>query len=83
MSDPGNARTRGRPILAVLAALWLALGFWAIEDGDMWRGAAGVALGLLNGAGYLWPDTAVTRFMDAPLFGRRKTADALDASDRG
>lgn len=83
MTEPGNVRRRRRPIVAVLGAFWVAMGFWAIEGGDTWRGAACVALGLLHVVGHLWPDTAVARFLHAPLFGRKKKADALSAPDRG
>lgn len=76
MTESGDAttaaRTRGRPITMVIAVVWVGLGFWAVEDGDMWRGAAGVALGLLFLSTWLWPESAFTRFAEASPFRRKK-----------
>jgi hypothetical protein len=83
MTDPGSARTRGRPVVAVLAVGWVALGFWSIEDGRMWHGAAGVALGTLTMISYLWPDSALSRWMDRPVVRRRRPAAEVSAPDRG
>lgn len=83
MTGSESAGTRGRPIIAVIALLWVGLGFWAIEDGDMWRGAAGVALGALWAWSYLRPDSTVTRFMDKPIFRRKQHAEPVGTGDRG
>lgn len=83
MTGSESARTRGRPIIAVLAVLWVGLGFWAIEDGDMWRGAAGVALGALWAWSYLRPDSRFTTFVEKPIVSRRKRAEQVGTPDRG
>jgi hypothetical protein len=67
----------------VLAVAWVALGFWAVKDDEMWRGAAAVALGALWGSMYWWPDSVVTRLMEKPMFKRRKHSDEVSAPDRG
>lgn len=69
--------------MAFLAVLWVGLGFWAIEGGDMWRGAAQVALGVAFGATYLWPDSRFTHYMEKPVFRRKKHAEQVGTPDRG
>ncbi|SED25568.1 hypothetical protein SAMN04489844_4027 [Nocardioides exalbidus] len=66
----------------MIAVGWVALGFSAIEDGDMWRGAVTVGLGALWGSMYLWPESAVSRFAQKPIFRRRKT-EKLSGPGRG
>jgi len=75
MTASSDTRRRGRPIFLVLALGWVTLGIIGIEDGRTWYGAAGIGLGLLVGASYLWPDSAVARFMLAPLWRRKRPAD--------
>lgn len=75
MTESGGTERRGRPIVAVLAVVWVGLGFWAVEDGDMWRAAATILFGALLGATYLWPTSAFTRFVDAPVLRRKRPAD--------
>ena len=72
MTESAGTRTRGRPAVAVLAVLWVGLGFQAVEVGDMWRGAAGVVLGALFYASYRWPGSAVDRFTSGPVLRRKK-----------
>lgn len=83
MTGSEATRTRGRPIIAVFAVVWVGLGFWAVEDGDMWRGAAGVALGVLWAWSYLQPESKVARFMERPIFRRKKHAEQVGTPDRG
>ncbi|MBS2939521.1 hypothetical protein KDN32_17400 [Nocardioides sp. J2M5] len=83
MTGSESTSTRGRPLVAVLAVLWVGLGFSAIDDGDMWRGAAGVALGAMTAATYLWPDSRFTTYMEKPLFRRKKHAEQVGTPDRG
>ena len=83
MTDPDDARPRGRPVVALIAVGWVALGFMSIEDGRMWHGAAGVALGALCLLTYLWPDSALSRWMDGPILRRKQRAEELSARGRG
>lgn len=83
MTGPGSQQTRGRPVDAVCAVAWVALGFWAIEDGAMWRGAATVALGALWGSMYWWPDSGVAKLMVKPFLKRKKHSEEVSASHRG
>jgi hypothetical protein len=75
MTGPDGARTRGRPVVALIAAGYLAVGFWSIEAGQTWLGIAGVALGLLQLTAYLWPGSRADRFLSAPLVRRKRPTD--------
>ena len=75
MTESGDTKERGRPVFAVLAVGWVGLGFWSIEDGETWLAAGQVGLGLVTGATYLWPSSAFSRFVDAPVFRRKRPAD--------
>lgn len=83
MTGPGATSSRGRPIQAVLAIVWVGLGFVAIEDGDMWRAAAAVAVGALTGAMYWWPESVVAQVMGKPLVRRRKGSDRVSSPGSG
>jgi hypothetical protein len=83
MTGSDATRTRGRPIVAVIAVVWVGLGFWAVEDGDMWRGATGVALGVLWAWSYLQPESRVARFMERPIFRRRTDSEQVGTPERG
>lgn len=78
MTRPESRQERGRPVVALIAVGWVALGFWAIEDGAMWRGAAEVLLGALMGSTYLWPESRLARVLDKPAFSRRKQPEHVD-----
>ena len=75
MSESGDSTKRGPRLVAVLAVLWIGLGFSSVEDGQMWHAAAGVSFGLLLGATYLWPRSAPARFLDRPIIRRKRPAD--------
>ncbi len=75
MTESGDTSTRGRPSSAVLGLLWVALGFWYVESGEMGIATGFVVLGLLTGSTYFWPESAVARFMDAPILRRKRPAD--------
>jgi hypothetical protein len=77
-----GSTVRGRPVIAVIAVVWVGLGLWAIKDGDMWRGAAGVALGALSASTYLWPDSRVTAFLEKPIVRRKKGAEQVGTPDQ-
>ena len=82
MTRPGGAKDRGRPVDAAIGLAWVGLGFWSMEGGRMWHGAAGVTLGALTTMSYLWPDSALSRWMDRPVV-RRRPATEVSARDRG
>ena len=75
MTESGDTKERGRPLLAVLAAAWVGIGFQSVENGRMWHAAACVALGVAWGVAYLWPRSAVARFVGDPMFRRKRPAD--------
>lgn len=75
MPERGDTTEHGRPVVALVALGWVGLGFWAIEGGEMWRGAAAVLLGVLMGATYLWPRSRFARFAETPIYRRKRPAD--------
>ncbi|MDR7253993.1 hypothetical protein J2X46_002983 [Nocardioides sp. BE266] len=79
----GEARKRGRPIIAVLGVGWIGIGFWSVKDDQMWHAAACVSLGLLWLACFVWPGSRLDRFMSTPLFGRKKRREEVSAPGRG
>lgn len=83
MTGSESASTRGRPVIAIIAVGWAALGFWSIDGGDRWRGAAFLALAALTTATYLWPDSRFTTFVEKPIVTRRKRAEQVGTPDRG
>ena len=75
MTESGDRTRRGPRLVAVLAVLWIGMGFESVEDGRMWHAAAHVSLGLLLGATYFWPGSAPARFVDRPIVRRKRPAD--------
>ena len=75
MTESGDTSKRGRPSSAVLGVLWLGLGFWNVETGDLGVAAGFVVLGLLMGSTYVWPGSALGRFLSTPIIRRKQPAD--------
>ena len=71
----GDTAQRDRPVVALLAVGWLAIGLMGVADGRWWFGAAAIVLGLLTGASFLWPTSPVGRFLSAPVIRRKRPAD--------
>lgn len=74
MRESGDTRKRGTTSSAVIGVLWVGLGFWYVEGGEMGPAAGFVILGLLMGSTYVWPDSALDRFLSAPLWRRKRPA---------
>lgn len=77
--DPAEPGQRRRTWTWILAAVWLALGFWSIETGDMWLALAQVALAAWLASTAIWPRVDA---WDRSLTFRRKRPSEVSAPDR-
>ena len=73
MDDSGSTSTRGHRLAPALAVGWLVLGCWSLADGRTWLGVTTLAFAVLHAWSYVRPDSALARFLDQPLFRRRRT----------